>query len=251
MTRATGAASNVSGTATGFGGSVSLSYDAATGAYTVTDATGSSASFLPSNKSPTDSNATISVYNKVAGNRSDQLVLFNPGAANPRMALSYVSYGAWQQITDNGTTVDVAQQYLLFGIRQASNAPSTGSASYTTIVDGLWSNPDGIYALGGTSSFTANFSNLTVATNLDLTGQHISTNAAKRLGLFTGTGSIAALGGGFSGTFTHQGTDADGIVYNGGFAGAFFGPQGQEMGYTFSLTGQGAAAAGAVVGKAN
>lgn len=230
---------------------MSLSYDAATGAYTVTDATGASATFLPSSRSPADSNATISVYSRVSGNRSDQLALFNPGAANPRMALSYVSYGAWQQITDNGATVDVAQQYLLFGVRQASNAPSTGSASYSTIVDGLWANPDGIYALGGTSSFTANFTNMTVSTTLNLTGQHVSTNQVKPMGLFTGAGSIAALGGGFSGTFTHQGTDADGTVYTGGFAGAFFGPQGQEMGYTFSLTGQGAAAAGAVVGKAN
>jgi hypothetical protein len=186
----------------------------------------------------------------VTGNRTDQLVLFNPGAANPRMALSYVSYGAWQQLTDNGATLDVAQQYFVFGIRQAANAPSTGSASYTTIVDGLWADAGGIYSLGGTSSFTANFTNMTVATTLDLTGQHITTSASKRLGLFNGAGTIAALGGGFSGTFSHQGTAADGSVYSGSFNGAFFGPQGQEMGYSFSLTAPGGAAAGAVVGKA-
>ncbi len=230
---------------------MSLSYDAATGGYTVTDATGAAAAFLPATKSPTESNATISVYSRASGNKSDQLVLFNPGAANPRMALSYVSYGAWQQLTDNGLTVDAAQQYFVFGIRQAANAPSTGSASYSTIVDGTWANSDGVYALGGTSTFTANFSNMTVASSLDLTGRNVATSQAKSLGLFLGSGTIAALGGGFSGTFTHQGTAGDGTVYSGGFAGAFFGPQGQEMGYTFSLTGQGGAAAGAVVGKAN
>jgi hypothetical protein len=246
-----GAVSNVSGTATGFGGNVSLSYDAATGAYTVTDATGASAAFLPASKNLVASTATISVFERTTGNKTDQLALFNPGAANPKMALSYVSYGAWQQLTNNATTVDVAQQYLLFGVRQAANAPSTGSASYTTIVDGLWANPDGVYALGGTSSFTANFTNMTVATTLSLSGQHITNNQLKSLGLFTGAGTIAALGGGFSGTFNQQGTAGDGTVYSGGFAGAFFGPQGQEMGYTFSLTTPGGAAAGAVVGKAN
>ena len=250
VARADGSASAVSATSTGSGGGVSLSYDAASGGYTVQDA-GGSATFLPSTKNPTASDATVSVYNQASGNRTDQLVLFNPGASNPKMALSYVSYGIWQQVTDNGATLGVAQQYLLYGIRQAADAPSTGSASYTTLVDGLWANPDGVYSLGGTSSFTADFAAKTVATTLDLIGKHVSTEAEKSLGRFSGSGTIAALGGGFAGSFSHQGTDADGNVYSGGFDGAFFGPQGQEMGYTFSLTGAGGAAVGAVVGKSN
>ncbi|HEV2569685.1 transferrin-binding protein-like solute binding protein [Sphingomonas sp.] len=230
---------------------MSLSYDSATGAYTVREAGGGSATFLPASKNPTESNATVSVYNQVSGNRSDQLVLFNPGASNPKMALTYVTYGIWQQVTDNGATLGVAQQYLLYGIRQAADAPSTGSASYTTLVDGLWANPDGVYSLGGTSSFTADFAAKTVTTTLDLLGKNVATGVNKSLGLFNGSGTIAALGGGFSGTLAHQGTDGDGNVYSGSFAGAFFGPQGQEMGYTFNLTGTGGAAVGAVVGKAN
>jgi hypothetical protein len=251
LTRATGAAANVSGSASGFGGDASLSYDAATGAYTVRDESGASASFLPTSRNAFESNATVSVYDQESGNRIDQLVLFNAGAANPRMALTYVSYGAWQQLTDNGATIDVAQQFFVYGIRQAPNQPSAGSASYTTIVDGLWANPDGVYSLAGTSSFTADFASMTVATSLDLTGRHVTTEIAKGLGLFIGSGSIAALGGTFGGTFAHQGTDDDGNVYSGSFNGAFFGPQGQEMGYGFSLTGPGGAAAGAVVGKGN
>jgi len=241
----------VTGTATPFGGSVSLAYDAATGGYTVTDATGAAATFLPAVRSATASDSRRSVYTQASGNRTDQLVLFNPGTSNPTMALSYVSYGAWQRLTNNGPTIDVATQYFVFGIRQAANAPSTGGGSYTTIVDGLWTNPAGVYALGGTSSFSANFSAMTVSTSMDLVGTNVTTSASKTFGLFNGTGTIAALGGGFTGTFTHQGTDADGNVYSGGFNGAFFGPQGQEIGYTFSLTGPGGAAAGAVVGKKN
>ena len=104
--------------------------------------------------------------------------------------------------------------------------------------------------MGGSSDFTADFATMKVATTLDLTGTVVGTATTKKLGYFEGAGTIAALGGGFDGTFTHRGTDADGNVYSGSFAGAFFGPQGQEMGYSFSLTGNGGAAAGAVVGKA-
>ncbi|HYZ48685.1 MAG TPA: hypothetical protein VE567_07310 [Sphingomonas sp.] len=252
MLNANGTASTVSGSSSDFGGGVSLAYDAATGGYTVRDAAGASATFLPASKNPSESNAVVSVFNQVSGNVTDQLVLFNPGPANTTLALSYVSYGAWQRLTSNGSTADVAQQYFVYGVRQGANQPSTGSASYTTKVDGLWTNPDGVYALSGSSAFTADFSAMTVATTLDLSGVKSTGTVTenKNFGRFVGSGTIAALGGGFSGTFVQQGAAGDGKVYSGGFTGAFFGPQGQEVGYTFGLTAAGAAAAGAVVGKA-
>jgi hypothetical protein len=252
VTTATGAISGTSGAANGFADGVTLSYDATTGGYMVRDAGGASATFLPASKNPAESNAAVSVYGQVSGNREDQLVLFNPGAGNPTLALTYTSYGAWQRITDNVTAANVATQYFVYGIRQPANQPSTGSASYTTIVDGLWANGSGVYLLGGTSTFTANFTAMTVATSLDLVGTHVTTSATQTLGQFNGTGTIAALGGAFNGSFAHQGTADDGGVYSGSFAGAFFGPQGQEMGYSFSLTSpNGGVAAGAVVGKGN
>jgi hypothetical protein len=214
----------------------------------VRDANGLTQSFAPANV--TGSNAAITAYNKTSGNVSDDLVLFNPGASNTRMALSYVSYGAWQRITDNGATLDVAEQFFVYGIRQAVNQPSTGSGSYTTIVDGLWTNPNGVYSLAGTSSFTADFGAKTVATTIDLAGTNVVTNAPLSFARFDGAGTIATLGGGFSGNFTQVGNAGDGQVYSGGFNGAFFGPQGQEVGYTFSLTAPGGAATGVVVGKA-
>nr|WP_232328880.1 transferrin-binding protein-like solute binding protein [Sphingomonas horti] len=253
--RADGTASNLGFVANGFGEGVSLAYDAATGGYTVKDASGASATFLPQMKVPSQSNDSVTTFAKAAGNVDDQLTLFNPGANNPTLKLSYVSYGAWQRAVDNGATIDFSQQFFVYGIRQAANQPSTGSASYTTTVDGIWSTGSGLYKLAGTSDFTANFGNMTVATTLDLQGTNASAplQPPKDLGRFAGTGSIAAMGGGFSGTLAHQGTDAFGNTLNGTFAGAFFGPQGQEMGYTFSLraaAGSSGTAAGAVVGKA-
>lgn len=215
---------------------------------------GSSLSFTTANRLPDGnggSSAVVSLYEKVAGARTDQLALFNPGSGNPALALTYVSYGAWQTILDNGSTIDVAQQFFVYGVRQSPSQPSTGSASYQTRPDGFWITPGGAYSLSGTSSFTADFSAMTVATSLNLTGTSILNNSTKSLGSFSGTGTIAALGGAFSGSLTQQGTDADGNVYSGNFAGAFFGPQGQEVGYTFRLQGAGGHAAGAVVGKAN
>jgi hypothetical protein len=253
--RADGSASNLGFAANGFGEGVSLAYDAATGGYTIRDASGASATFLPADKVAGQSNASVTTFAKAAANTDDQLTLFNPGAANTTMALSYVSYGAWQHSVDNGATVDFSQQFFVYGIRQAANQPSTGSGSYTTVVDGIWSNANGLYKLAGDSTFTANFGNKTVTTTLDLQGTNASAAVpdVKDLGLFAGSGTIAAMGGGFSGTLTHQGTDAFGNTLTGTFAGAFFGPQGQEVGYTFSLhgtPGSSGTAAGAVVGKA-
>jgi hypothetical protein len=254
--RADGTASNLGSLANGFGEGVSLAYDAATGGYTVRDASGASATFLPASRSPQYSDDKVTTYIRSSGSVEDQLTLFNPGNNNPTLKLSYVSYGAWQHSTDNGGTIDFAQQFFVYGIRQGANQPSTGSASYTIAVDGIWNNPDGIYLLSGSSSdtFTANFTNMTVATKLQLAGTNVTApgGGTKSLGLFNGSGTIAALGGGFSGALTHSGTDTNGNVFTGTFAGAFFGPQGQEVGYTFRLTSpNGGTAAGAVVGKAN
>lgn len=246
----TGTATNIQSSDSNFGGAVSIAYDAVTNGYTVRSA-GGDQTFLPAHRDDA-SNATLTIYERVNGARADQLVLFNPGANNPQLALTYTSYGAWQTITENATSIDFAQQFFVYGVRQPANQPSTGSANYTTRVDGFWTTTGGLYSLGGTSSFSANFANMTVATSLNLTGTNVVSGGTRTLGQFDGTGTIAATGGGFNGTFQHQGGgDQGGVVYNGGFNGAFFGPQGQEMGYSFRLTSPSGTAVGAVVGKAN
>ncbi|WP_414901517.1 hypothetical protein ACMT1E_00490 [Sphingomonas flavalba] len=252
VNKTTTTASGITSAARDFGGGVSLAYNAATGGYTITDGAASK-TFLPADRSAADSTAVISVYGRSdAANRSDQLVLFNPGTGNTVLALTYVSYGAWQTILDDGGSLNVDQRYFVYGIRQGANQPSTGSASYTTQVDGSWNTTSGLFALGGTATFNADFSAMTVSTDLSLTGTDILDGSRTRtLGLFKGTGTIAQFGGGFGGTFAHQGTDAGGNVYSGGFNGAFFGPTGSEMGYTYRLTGANGAAVGAVVGKKN
>lgn len=252
--------SRSAGTATGITqaaapvGEVTLSYDAASGAYTLQTAGGDATSFTTADRLPNGSggsSAAITLYEKEAGNRSDSLALFNPGSGNPALALTYVSYGAWQTILEGPDSLDVSQQMFVYGVRQSPTQPSTGSASYTTRVDGFWATGAGGFALTGSSSFTADFSAMTVATSLNLTGVPVVPGSSVSLGSFTGTGTIAQLGGGFSGTLTHQGTDQFGNSYSGAFNGAFFGPQGQEMGYSFRLNGAGGSAVGAVVGRGN
>ncbi|NJC35016.1 hypothetical protein GGR88_002530 [Sphingomonas jejuensis] len=238
--------SAISSSRTGHDGTVAVEYDATTGSYRVVDGS-LSRSFTAADEVERD--ATVTVYEQVSGNRTDQLTLFNPGSGNPDMALSYTSYGAWTTMTSGSGTADFDQRYFVYGVRQAASAPSTGRGSYTTSVNGMWATADGVYELGGISSLTADFSSMTVETNLDLTGTMDGTT--RSLGMFAGTGSIAARGGSFSGSFTHLNGDDRGNLYTGGFDGAFFGPGGEEVGYSFSLTGPGGAAAGAVVGKGN
>jgi len=250
-----GSVSAPTGSAAGFGDGLSLSFDAGTGAYTVRNAGGVTTTFLPTTETPVnpaEPTPPTRAFTKQNGNVADTLILFRTGAENSTLALTYASYGAWQRLTGNDTSADVSTQYFVYGVRQPADRPSTGSASYTTIVDGTWVNASGVYNLGGTSSFTADFSSLTVATSLNLVGTRANGSGTLALGQFNGSGTIAAMGGAFSGTLAHQGTADDGAVYSGGFAGAFFGPQGQEVGYTFSLTSpSGGAAGGAVVGKGN
>lgn len=242
-------ASNISSRSSGFNGGVTLSYNAANGSYTVSDGT-SSLAFAASTRLGS-SNDSVTVYETRTGTRTDQLALFNPGSGNSKLALTYVSYGAWQTINNRVSEIDFTQQYFVYGIRQAADTPSTGFASYTTAVDGFWTAAAGLYALSGTSSFVADFNAMTVGTTLNLTGVEVSGGSTRQLGAFAGSGTIAARGGGFNGTLAHSGADAGGNVYNGTFNGAFFGPTGSEMGYTFRLTGNNGAAVGAVVGKAN
>lgn len=245
-----GNASNISSRISNFGGGVTLSYDAANGSYTVSD--GNSSRTFAASTLTTGSNDTVSIYKTATGPQTDQLALFKPGSGNSTLALTHVSYGAWQTINERTGGIDFAQQYFVYGVRQAANAPSTGFATYSTVVDGFWTTAAGLYALSGTSTFVADFNAMTVGTTLDLTGTNALNSSTKRFGAFNGSGTIAATGGGFNGTLAHSGTDADGNVYNGTFNGAFFGPTGSEMGYTFRLTGNsGGAAVGAVVGKAN
>ena len=95
------------------------------------------------------------------------------------------------------------------------------------------------YLLTGNSSatFAANATTGTITVTLQLAGI-LQTPAGPSggvvaLGSYTGTGSIDAAAGNYSGSLTGTG----GYSVNGTFGGWFFGPQGAEPAFASSLTG--------------
>ncbi|WP_336977932.1 transferrin-binding protein-like solute binding protein [Altererythrobacter fulvus] len=135
----------------------------------------------------------------------------------------------------------------VFGVAtQDGDLPTSGSASYSAklVAGGALRYDGGVdlnYSLDSTASFSADFRAGTVSTSLHLIG--VKDAITQDLGTMTGAGTIASGGPGFAGTL---GGSANGL-----FSGAFFGPKGVEMGYSFYVENAGFNASGTVVGKKN
>lgn len=223
--------------------SATVRYDASTKSYTVVGLTLPQSTFAAANRQAGDSTPVISVYEKASGNKSENLVLFNPGPANTELALTYASYGALQTIVDKGASVDVDTAFFAFGVQTAAaDMPRTGTSNYRTKIDGQFSDAGGVYALSGPSTFSANFGAGTAALTMDLTAQNVVNGLPKSLGTHNIDGSIRD-GNQFAGASSGGGTY--GVVVGG----HFYGPAAAEIGGSFSVVGGGGVGSGAIVGK--
>ena len=225
-----------------------IRYDAATKSYTLTGTSyPQQSTFGPANRLDASGGPVITAYQKVSGNRQENLALFNPGPGNTELALTYASYGALQSITDNGSTVDVTTAFFTYGVlTAASDMPRTGSVNYRTKIDGQFADATGVYAVSGPSSFSANFGAGTIAFTMDPVGQNVVTGGVKSLGSHTMNGSIA-IGNQFNAS-----TVLGVRPYSSNLAGYFYGPGAAELGGTFIISGSGPTSgmgAGIVVGK--
>jgi len=208
-------------------------YDPATDTYTLKD-TGNPAltsSFGPANITSTTTNFTT--YTKVSGSTTETFRLLNQDPANTLIVLQYVDYGQWRRATTSGGTTSVNDTYVVFGTKTPASAiPHTGSASYSTILDGTWVNSAGAYAVSGSGTFNAYFGSGTIGYSTTATGTPEAGGAVINFGTLTGTGSIAYASAGFKGTGTFNGN---------GYAldvnGNFYGPAYDEIGAIFKLRG--------------
>jgi hypothetical protein len=219
-----GGASN--GTAQTLGNGVTVAYNAATDVYTVTAPGGSpSQTFGPNDVQPLPQTPTSLRYVKTTGTTVDTLIL------TPSTLLSYALFGSWSQLntTNNTSTFRLA---IGGSPTLASDMPKTGSATYNTAFGGTANANGATYNLAGNTSGTlsANFGAGTVSSTLNMGGTQVANGPVTQLGAFTGSGTIASGGPGFSGTLT--GTPGSGV-----FAGAFFGPQALEAAYSFFVSG--------------
>jgi len=232
-----------------YGAGVTIAYNAAADSYTLTAPDGTTDTFSSSTSTPP------SGYSP----QPHQLALFKNdavlGIETPLVngvALNYTALASWSHFNVNESSYYNA----ILGVPTiASDMPRSGTANYQTNVIGSAFLNSSSYDLSAasTATFSADFAAGTVATTLRLAGTPFTPtpmSAARPpvdFSSYSGTGTIAAGGPAFSGTLAH--TPDNPIPLTGEFAGAFFGPQAKEMGYSFYLfSGGGLSIQGAVVG---
>lgn len=204
-------------------GATAFSYDAASDSYTVQGITGPggtvSVSFGAADKIAGTGYGVA--YSKTAGGVTNTLVLYGnvraDTAGTPPIQLSYTSFGLWT--TTNGSIA--ASNSFVFGQQTpAASVPTSGTATYQAFVAArqteMGAVPFNETNISGSATFSADFGAGKVSTALSLIGK-----------TFDGTAPIN--GNAFSGQLNLAGTST------GSFAGNFFGPSAQEMGYGFYI----------------
>jgi hypothetical protein len=241
--------SKTSTAASGFGNyaraTSKVVYDSVAGTYTVRD-TGSlttTSAFGPANINSGASNATFTVYDKSSGSTTETFRRLNQSALNPLIVLSYVDYGQWRRATTSAGTTTVNDTYLVFGTKTATT-PTTGSASYSTVLDGTFVNNSGSYAVNGTGTFSANFGTGAISYSAGANAVPETSGTAFSFGTMTGAGTISYRSAGFSGTGATNGSG-----YAMDVNGNFYGPAADEIGGLFRIRGNGGNGQGAIVGN--
>ncbi|MEM7568582.1 MAG: transferrin-binding protein-like solute binding protein [Pseudomonadota bacterium] len=227
-----------------FGTQVQLDYDAGDDSYTVSINQGGISRTETFGPGDIDAAASSNVFTGYT--RGDQIfALLRPD--NPTQPLSFVGYGAWQESTTQGASVLFQTAFFTYGILTAANdIPRQDSAQYSGFVDGFWNPGDGLHVLSGTANFDANFGNNLISGTLVMSGESITDASVRAFGTFDAVGTISASENEFSGTLQNRVSATN----TGFFDGAFFGPNAEELGGSFRLTGFGEAA-GVFVGASN
>ena len=234
--------------------STTVHYDAASGTYVVNDGQ-QNISFSRSEYVAAKSSAAYTSYRDTATGAT--LKLLNQSAANPLIALTYVTYGKWSPVPQR--PVVLSDNYVVFGsMTPASAVPRSGSANYKFIVDGTWQQtgtPSAkTYSLSGSGMLTANFASATTGLTVTPVATNTSNGSQIQFGTLTGGGFIDGSSSGWNATSRMRAADGTKTLFSA--AGNFFGPQAQEIGGAFSLTrtlgtAEIGAGAGALVGKKN
>jgi hypothetical protein len=240
-----GAADQVAA-ATLSGSGVEVTYDAATGGYTVV-AGARSQTFLPIDLTSAD--ATRSQFRKTSATAVDQMAITvaRPTSPSTTTPFRYVRLGAW-----HGSTVDSGhQESAAFGVPTPSGSvPRTGHVVYATEVFGYLSKPSlERRTITGSGVFNVDFGGgvFKTTTNIfdyDIKGGFGSFGGGVTL---TGSGRLDSSGS-FAGIIAYA--NPFGRTASGTLKGGFFGPAGEELGLSFAATGPGdAVMTGAMIGR--
>jgi len=226
-----------------FGAGVTIAYNPTSDSYTLTapdgatDTFSSSTSVFPVGYTP-PANATV-LFN----NTGSHLTI--PTLSSNSLNLSYLSLDYWTHIQAGTQSI----YYMVSGVPTlARDMPRSGTASYRTGIAGSvfqGALPTYIVTTGSSSAFSADFGAGTVSTTIHLVAAQPNASATD-FGSYSGNGSIASGGPGFSGQLAPASGTA--LSAYGEYSGTFFGPQAQEMGYGWYVKGGGISAQGVVIG---
>jgi hypothetical protein len=179
-------------------------------------------------KSPDYPNYVLFERKDAEGNPVASLVLQRPSVGG--VPLTYARFGSYMEYG-----APVFAQFVFGVTTEDANMPRTGNATFQTTMLGAVVAPvegggsTGYYSVHDDgATFDANFADMSVTTTLHLLATPtLGTSGPDRdFGSLSGTGTIAASGPGFSGSFTNTGM-------TGGFSGTFFGPDAAEAGFNF------------------
>jgi hypothetical protein len=244
LTSGSGFASGVTSAQSGAGTGASLSYDKSKDRYTFRvneNGVSGNDTFGSGDTDSANTNSTTEAYEKKSKTDQTNFILFIPG--NSSKNLSYVTYGAWQHLSQPGSGVDFETSFVVGGIMTpAGDMPTTGSANYSAIIDGVATDSLGFSSVGGSASITADFASGGVTGSFSMSTKGVVSGTVSPLDVVSATGTISSNT--FSGTMTGQST-----AYKGTWNGGFFGPKANEIGGSFRLVNGSDQAIGVFVGN--
>jgi hypothetical protein len=226
------------------GATLSISYDAVTGSYTVVSPRGTQ-SFASANIDSAESSSVLQVFKKTSGALTESLSLTGPGTSGA-LTYQYVGAGFFERTNRGTNTVDFSFDAFTYGVETLdASLPRTGTAAYAVDLVGARAS-DTSYALAGYGTLRVDFVSGALATSGTIQTVSLTTGSPVNVGDFFGSASISSLANSFTGSFQFD----DGTVFTGNWAGRFYGPTAQEVGAAFSATAaNGEIAAGALIGR--
>lgn len=223
-------------TSSGATTSTFFAYDPATQTYSYYgDAMPTNAEALSYRLGPSQLTSSDRTYSHYAGsgpagqhnaNSTFTASLLNPGANNPRIALTYTSYA---DVTITGRTTSVEREFAVFGnATPEAQMPRSGTGSYAGIVFGAGDLSGTPLEIDGTSALQVDFGGQTFTTALTIRGRESGASASTSLGVLNYDGYIA--GAGLFGDLVSS-TD------QGSLLGHLYGPNAAEFGFVFEYDG--------------
>jgi hypothetical protein len=188
------------------------------------------ATFTPADK-VSDGLPNFTTYQKAVGDQTLRVATYNPGAGNSELALTYASFGIWQQSDTNAPIANSEQVYFAYGITTPYGALTrrTGTGHYEGVAYGgaVDASLAARYALSGTSVFDVDFGAQDYTGSLALHGRQEGSGTARDFGSFSFAGNVGANGS--TAPVSQNGNQVGNLVSN------FFGPDGEEIAGTFTM----------------